>query len=97
MDDTGATEWRVRGYSGSLEVYKLDLPGDRFSRQQVIEVLRVLAGRHLTGHEVSGAFLGTNDLLAVRIGDGPADSASLATGQNPRYVAGLSRKPLDQQ
>jgi hypothetical protein len=92
MDDARDAEWRIRGYSGSLEIYKLDLPHARFSREQVIEVLRILAGRQLTGHEVSGAVLGKNDLLKVRVGEGPENGVTLTAGQNPHYAAGLFRK-----
>jgi hypothetical protein len=92
MEDASAMEWRIRGYSSTLEIYKLDLPQDRFSREQVIEVLKILAGRQLTGHEVSGAVLGKNDLLKVRVGESPENGITLTAGQNPHYVAGLFRK-----
>lgn len=82
-------EWRVRGYDGIKVIFSLDVPEDTLSRERVVELLRLLAARHLTDREIVSAVLEANGLLELQADVAPSQRITMIAGDNPHYVAGL--------
>jgi hypothetical protein len=91
IESFGNQVWLVRGYDGLAPIFETRIPQARLTAEQVQDLLRCLACRHLTGSEISAAFLGDAPLLNIRDDTTHGKRLAWSVGSNPHYIAGLFR------
>lgn len=85
--------WRVQGYDGSELIFEERFPISQMTTEQLIQLLRALASRHLSSHEIVGAYARrrtriANDLLHVHKDEQHEKHRTVyMCGENPHYVA----------
>jgi hypothetical protein len=85
--------WRIRGYHSWTEIFDEMVPIGQITESNVREVLRALAAKNLSAHEVIGAYArrGTrlfNGLLDIRQeSDDAKRSTNYYCGHNPHFTA----------
>lgn len=92
-DDEPKRVWRIQGYDGSELIFEERFPISQMTTEQVIQLLRALASRHLSSTEIVGAYARrrtrlANDLLHVHK-DWQDEKRRMVymCGENPHYVA----------
>jgi hypothetical protein len=88
--------WRIRGYDSTTEIFDQSVPIGQMTESSMKELLRALAGRHLSPREVIGAYAkrGTsisNEFVAIHRVNQPEEERTIyICGHNPHYVATIA-------
>lgn len=75
--------WTIEGYDGQEPFWKGSL-AKSFTAAEVVEVLRLLASKHLTEDEILSSARGKTGLLDVWHNH---DKETISVGSNPFYIA----------
>lgn len=75
--------WTIEGYDGLEAFWKGSLPKS-FTATEVVEVLRLLASKHLTENEILSSARGTTGLLDAWHNH---EKGTISVGSNPSYLA----------
>ena len=87
--------WRVEGRDSQMKIYEAKVKAGCFSDNQICNLLKTLAAKHLDYGEIVGALARrktkiANDLLAIRK---PTPLPIYECGENPYFVAWI--EPFD--
>ena len=91
VEDCGNQVWLVRGDDGLKPIFETRIPQDRLTAEQVRDLLGHLVCRHLTGSEITAAFLGDSPLFEVTADTKSGNRLAWSVGSNPHYIAALFR------
>ena len=83
--------WRIKGFDGLTEIFRIEVPLHFFSERQVEEILKRLVCRHLTGPEIVDASRNQKDSLAplLEVRRSHKTPLNITVGDNPYYVASI--------
>jgi hypothetical protein len=85
--------WRIQGYDSLTLIFEEQFPVGQMTIEQVIELLRALASRHLSSTEIVGAYAKRGTSIANRLLDVHKDvqhekrRTVYTCGDDPHYVA----------
>lgn len=86
--------WKIEGFDSDSSIFEEVVPLAYFTKEQMAEILRRLASRHLEVEESFSASLPDTDAryaphLELMISGPDAKRFSIATNGNPHYMAGI--------